>query len=77
MGTLLGIMIPLFGGMLIPVWIPLIAIGVGAVLDRVRPPQVTPAMAIVAEAKRRSAEARAAHLSAQRATAPVDLPRAA
>jgi hypothetical protein len=59
MATMLGIMIPLFGFMLIPVWIPLIAIAAGAVLDRVRPPVMTPAMTIVAEAKRRSAEVRA------------------
>lgn len=43
MATMLGVMIPLFGGMLIPVWIPIIAVAVGAALDRVRPPQIPPA----------------------------------
>ncbi|RNL62335.1 hypothetical protein EFK50_11185 [Nocardioides marmoriginsengisoli] len=55
MGTFVGIMLPLFAGMLIPVWIPLIAVVFGGILDRVRPRQVTPAMAVVAEAKRRTA----------------------
>lgn len=59
MATLLGIMLPLFGGMLIPVWIPMIAVAVGAVQDRVRPAEVTPAMAVVAAAKDRSAASRA------------------
>ncbi len=33
---LAGVIVPLALFMLIPIWIPLIAVGVGAVLDRVR-----------------------------------------
>lgn len=75
MATLLGIMLPLFAGMLIPVWIPMIGVAVGAVLDRVRPAEVTPAMAVVAAAKERSAANRAA--ARQRPEPAAALPQAA
>lgn len=77
MATMLGIMIPLFAGMLIPIWIPMIAVAIGAVVDRIRPPVQTPAMAAVAAAKERSAAARAAYRNAPAACAPTDLPYAA
>jgi hypothetical protein len=58
MGPAANVMIPLFLFMLIPVWIPLIAIVVGNVLDRVRPAPISPAAAVVADLKTRSAAAR-------------------
>jgi hypothetical protein len=67
MNDLLHNITPLFAFMLIPVWIPLIAMAAGAVGDRVRPRTDHP---IVAEQARRR-EARAASvraLTAQPAT---------
>ena len=54
MGELLKIMVPLFGGMLLPVWIPLIGVSVGALMDRLRPETHTPAEKVVNEVKARS-----------------------
>lgn len=59
MGELLKIMVPLFGGMLLPVWIPLIGVSVGALTDRLRPATHTPAEKVVTDVKARSAARRA------------------
>jgi len=61
LGPLVPVMMPLALFMLIPVWIPLIAVGAGAVLDRVRSllgrdPEPTPVVRLRA---RRAAEAEA------------------
>lgn len=59
MDQMLTDILPIFLFMLIPVWIPIAAIIIGNVLDRLRPVEVTPAMAAVREAKHRSAAVRA------------------
>ena len=50
--------VPLFAFMLIPVWIPMIAIVVGNVIDRVRPVEHTAAESAVMEARQRAAATR-------------------
>lgn len=59
MDQLLTNIVPLYLFMLIPVWIPLIAVVVGASLDRFRPAQASPATVAVTNAKARSIEIRA------------------
>lgn len=56
MADALKVFVPLFGFMLIPVWIPLVAMAWGAVVDRLVPQSVTAAGAAVEAAKARSAE---------------------
>ncbi len=58
MDQLLTSIVPLALFMLIPLWIPLLAIVGGAVLDRVRPVRLTGAAAAVEAAKERSVLAR-------------------
>ena len=60
MGEMLKIMLPLVGGMLLPVWIPLIGVSVGAAMDRLVPKTHTPAEKVVNEVKALSATRRAA-----------------
>lgn len=55
MDQLLTNIVPLALFMLIPVWIPIIAIVAGRVVDQLRPTPMTPAGAAVAQAKARSA----------------------
>lgn len=43
MHVVLGTFVPLGLFMLIPIWIPLVALMVGTVLDWLRPPQPSPA----------------------------------
>jgi hypothetical protein len=50
--------VPLYAFMLIPVWIPLAAIVIGNVIDRLRPTEVSPATEAVSAAKRRAASGR-------------------
>lgn len=52
--------VPLYAFMLVPVWIPLIAIAIGTVTDRLSPAEVTPAEAVVRDAKSRSLAVRPA-----------------
>jgi hypothetical protein len=63
--------VPLFAFMLIPVWIPIIAIVVGNVIDRVRPPEVSRAEVVVSSAKQRAVAVRGT------ARTPVSQPLAA
>ncbi|MGO4258210.1 hypothetical protein [Marmoricola sp. RAF53] len=51
---LLDVGLPLLAFMLIPVWIPLIAIAVGAIGDRISPPRSSPAQVAVRDAKAQS-----------------------
>jgi len=54
----LSYFVPLYAFMMIPVWIPLIAIAVGNVVDRLRPSEVSHATEAVTAAKRRAAAVR-------------------
>lgn len=58
MGDALTTCLPIFAFMLIPVWIPIICTLVGALGDLLRPRTPSPVESAIAEAKRRSAEAR-------------------
>lgn len=60
MGSLLAVVAPLFAFMLIPVWIPVIAVSVGSVLDLVRPARTSTVTAAVNDVKARSAATRSA-----------------
>jgi hypothetical protein len=52
----LSTMVPLYVFMLIPVWIPIIAVTIGAIADRLRPPRRSPAQLAVETARARSAQ---------------------
>lgn len=69
MDALFTIIIPLFTFMLVPVWIPIIGVVAGNVMDRVHPAASTPAQAAVDAAKVRSME-----LRSSMPAAPVLLP---
>lgn len=60
MGSLLAVVAPLFAFMLIPVWIPMIAVSAGALLDLVRPARTSTVTAAVNDVKARSAATRSA-----------------
>lgn len=80
MGPALTVYVPLFAFMLIPVWIPLIAVSLGAVADRIRPTRPGHALSAVREAKARTAALRdgghrAHRAHAARSQAPVVLSR--
>jgi hypothetical protein len=60
-GEALKIMVPLFTGMLLPVWVPLIGVGIGEIKDRFFPTPSTPAEAVVDEVKAQSAARRVAY----------------
>lgn len=55
MAQALSVFLPLFGFMLIPVWIPLTGAICGAIHDRLRQQRVSPALAAVQVAKARTA----------------------
>lgn len=59
MSEFLNVMIPLMAAMLSPIWLPLVGVALGRMLDGVRPQPVTPAQAAVDAAKARSLELRA------------------
>ena len=61
MSQFLAYLVPLFGFMLIPVWIPIIAIAAGAVMDRVAPVELTAAGTAVEAAKERAQRLRSHH----------------
>lgn len=58
MDQVLTYYVPLYAFMLIPVWIPLAAIVIGNVIDRLRPTEVSPATEAVTAAKHRAASGR-------------------
>lgn len=60
MGQALAVYVPLFAFMLLPVWIPIIAVLCGMVSDAVRPREPSGARAAVEAAKRHSLERRTA-----------------
>lgn len=55
MHDLMMLILPLFGFMLLPIWIPIIAVAVGAVGDRLSPREISHAEHVVAAARTRNA----------------------
>lgn len=54
MTTVLTTFAPIFMFMLLPVWIPIVAIAVGSIADSISPRQASPAEAAVADARERT-----------------------
>ena len=71
MAQLLTTIVPLLAFMLTPVWIPILAVAAGALVDRVRTPRPSPAAAAVERAKQRSAANRGAAPTAVPAAVPA------
>lgn len=60
MGQALAVFVPLFAFMLLPVWIPIVAVVCGMASDAVRPREASGTRAAVEAAKRHSLERRTA-----------------
>ena len=76
MSQFLSTIVPMFAFMLIPVWIPVIAVVVGSVVDVIRPKRVSAGEIAVEAAKERSLAGRQALTRDRRAPGPLPVAHA-